>query len=220
MSVEEPNNQKPNLRSKGSKFGVKSGNTLKYDSVTEKNLKKPNLYHIRTIEEELDLERSKNDPKPFFSWLEHKPSVRYLSMDKNKGWEKVEELKQNPNYIIREESINIPPNTKDHDQLLNSFKKLEMGEEEEEEEVEIIKGRKGKTIKTKRTPGKKGVQKNEPEKEFDDQVKYIVRVDPQESKKGGVYQSGIDNSWKKSGYASRNRTTRKRIEHHKDCDLI
>jgi hypothetical protein len=217
MQEEEHHNQKPNLRSKGSKFGVKSGNTLKYDAVTDLFLKKPNLFHVRTIEEELDLERSKNDPKPMFSWMNEKPE-RFMSMDKNKAWEKLEEMKQNPNFIFREDSINTPAKTKDYDQLINSFKNSEL--EEEEEEIEIIKGRKGKTIKFKRTPGKKGVHKNEPEKEFDEHVKYIVRVEPKELKKGEVYQRGIDNSHSKSGYSSRNRTTRKRREHRKDCDLI
>jgi hypothetical protein len=167
--------QKPNLRSKGTRMGIKSKNTIKYDVDSESKMKETTTFGVYDIDASA---KSK-----IHGYYGKQP----LSLNKDKRWEKLEEIKNDPNYIVVENVNHKKAKKKqwtDNHQLKESSSESE--KEEEEGEFTVVQGRKGKQVKKKRTPGKKGVKKQPINEKPITEAKLVVEVSKQPTKEDGV----------------------------------
>jgi hypothetical protein len=166
--------EKPNLRNKGSRFGIKTNNTIKYKRFEEKR----ELSHISTVGV-YPLDNSQQN----HGYL-HYTGEQPFSINKDKRWETIEDMKKDPNYVVVE---NIQHKYVKQNSWKDTYKSNEPSSDEEEEEGEftLVKGRKGKQIKQKRTPGKKGIKKHELEKPKLE-AEFIIEVSNAPTKKDGL----------------------------------
>eukprot|EP01080_Neovahlkampfia_damariscottae_P008132 gene8132-12592_t len=194
--------EKPILQNKKTRRGIRSGNTIKYEVTSCVDTTKPTTFTIADLKEK-----------------QNKRGITY-SINKNKGWEELERIKENPKYIVEEDYCFIKTDKSQYHKFLQT-QKVTVDLSDEKEPIEIIQGRKGKTIKKKREiKGKKGIKQiEEKEKENFDQVEYIVHVEPTEPKKGQAFQHDWSDGYWKKQYSERNRTFRKRRENKRNCVL-
>jgi hypothetical protein len=133
--------EKPNLRNKGSRMGVKTGNTIKFDHYSQGEINKTSTFCIQKI----DVALTKNKSSSQMYWTNQKDpqwATIELSLNKNKAWEKIENTKNDPDYIVDEQFGMY----RDNMEIMDKYKKPKpKNEEKEEGEWEIVKGRKGKT---------------------------------------------------------------------------
>jgi hypothetical protein len=184
--------QKPNLRNKGSRKGIKTGNTIKYDYNSNREINKTSTFSLQNIEPATRL--SKSQQQRYYGNSEKKDMMTVgQSLNKNKAWEKIEEIKKDPNYIVDEQlGLNRKNVEIQHKYTIKEDKTENQKDQikDEEGEWEIVKGRKGKTIKPQRTPGKKGVKKNvKVEGKIETEATYVVYVEKSNPKHSGpVFQ--------------------------------
>eukprot|EP01080_Neovahlkampfia_damariscottae_P008395 gene8395-220_t len=180
--------QKPNLRSKGSRRGIKTNNTVKFDVISDE------IEHKNTT---FDVYKVEDGPTNYHSGYRGY-SVYDLpqSLNKDKRWEKIDEIKNNPNYVVIENKVG--GKAKKFDDIYVQNGDEDSTEEEEDNVVNYIQGRKGKEVKKKRTPGKKGVKKQE---QNDGKIKtdaeYVVQIQTKVKKNEGTLYRDED-----AGYCS------------------
>jgi hypothetical protein len=175
--------EKPNLRSKGSKMGVKSGNTIKFDHRSQDQINKTSTFCVQKIDAALTHSKHAQQYN-FFGQINHNNPTVSLSLNKNKAWEKIEDTKNDPNYIVTEQLGMHRENMEIKDKYTN----FKPEEKEEEGEWEVVKGRKGKTIKPKKVTGK---VKKEQEK-IQTEAKFVVYVEKKNPKGSGpVFQQMV-----------------------------
>jgi ribosomal protein L24 len=203
---EEDYSEKPNLRSKGSRLGIKTNNTIKYDryqdSLQRSSLNSVGVYEVNNPQGHINFRYYRNQP---------------LSINKDKRWEKIEELKKDPNFVVVENIDHKKAKTKS---WTDTYKEDESSEEEEEE-ISITKGRKGKQIKQKRTPGKKGVKKHEYVKPTLE-AEFIVEVSKAPTKNDGLMFHSEDSGYYSPDWSlgiEKNNQKKKRKRVKDQCNL-
>ena len=199
--------EKPILQNKKTRRNIRSGNTIKYEV---------NSIRLTTQPTTLFIEDLKNTSTTGF--------YESFSINKNKGWEELERIKEDPKFFIREQFHFVKSSTHEYEDFLKfKCEKVIVDLTNDQDSFEIIQGRKGKTIKKKREiKGKKGVKKieNSEEKNKFEKVEFICFIDPVEPLKGRAFQSGnSENFYLKRNYGNRNKTFRRRREVQNMCQL-
>jgi hypothetical protein len=218
-NIEDQTFEKPNLRNKGSRKGVKTGNTIKFDHYSQSELTKTSTYALQNIEPATKL--TKNQQQRFYG-VKDKTEMMTVeqSLNKNKAWEKIEELKKDPNYIVDEQLGLSRKNVEIRNKYTMKYDKPE-NQDEEEGEWEVVKGRKGKTIKPQRTPGKKGIKKN-PENltgKMETEATYVVYVEKTNPKDSGTVFQHLPTKYHDSYGHHKNYKNKQRREVGSNCQL-
>jgi hypothetical protein len=204
--------EKPNLRNKGKRMGIKTGNTVKYDYYSNQEIKKTSTFTIEPLE---------------VATVQKYRSSKEQSLNKNKAWEKIEKSKNDPNYIVSEE-IGFQRNIGIQHKYKQKKEKTEQESNKEEEEEggkwEIVQGRKGRTMKPKRTPGKKGVNrinqtKDKEDSKIETEAKYVVYVEKPQPKDSGMTFQRMHAKEKYYDYDFKNYKTKQRREAGENCQL-
>ena len=183
--------------------GIRAGNTLKTNLQTIRGRKFTN-FQVSNVGETI---RSKYE---LICAHNSNPS---LTLNKNKRWETLEELKNDPKYFILE---NTPKFTKE---LPTTNKKST--KDDEVRDFKIIQGRKGKKIKEKRIKGKK-VKKVKSERSFSDDVEFIIDVISNESVIRSMKKDPscpFESIYNYQGNSIKNWSNYKRRENKRNCVL-
>jgi len=165
--------QKPNLRRRGFRKGIKTNNTVKLGPerqlfiqgstsiIRHDNVPEGSRINAFVAEDSLhpNLEYSLNKKK---RW-EFIDDLKYLDNDSDsEDWssdEDPEYKKKKTNAIVVKNSTN-PAQRKPYREIVSAFNSPK---DPETVEAVLVKGRKGTEIKAKRSKGKKGVKKHEPQ---------------------------------------------------------
>lgn len=164
--------QKPNLRSRGFRKGIKTSNTVKLGPERQLFIK-----GATSIMRHDDFSEETHRVNSFVSEDSFNPNLEY-SLNKKKRWEILDDLKNIENEsdsddwssdedserkkkktraIVVKNSTN-PVQKKPYREVVSVFN---TPQKHEQEEPVLVKGRKGTEIKMKRQKGKKGVKRQE-----------------------------------------------------------
>jgi hypothetical protein len=213
LNEEIQTSEKPNLRNKGKKMGIKTGNTVKYDYYSNSEIKKTPTFTIEATQDALTPKKYPNFNTP-----------QKQSLNKNKAWEKIEKSKKDSNYIVEEE-IGFQKNVGiQHKYTQKKVYETENSSNEGEGKWEIVQGRKGRTMKLKRTPGKKGVNRINQTKDKEDakietEAKFVIFVDNPQPKDSGMTFQRMQKKDRYYEYDYKNYKTKNRREAGDNCQL-
>eukprot|EP01080_Neovahlkampfia_damariscottae_P000474 gene474-6884_t len=199
---------KPNLRTKGKRRGIRTGNTIKFDIVSFNESKNHQFtFDIHQTNENLNSKR-------IIKHYSYTPSLPQ-SLDKDKRWEKLEELKKNPEYLVVEyPSFHRTKTTK----WENKYK-FKQHETKNENKFIVVKNRKGRSIK--KIENKK---LTEEKKTFSD-AKFVIEIqrptkkgiDPVFRRDTAEYLSDYED-YCPSGF-EKNHRKKKRTKRKKECTI-
>ena len=201
-------------------MGIKTGNTVKFDYTSSTETKKPSSFQIQKIEDAL-YPKTREQPSDSNYCYPGKTITIKQSVNKNKAWEVIDDLKNDSNFIVEElESMN---SKRDKKKISQKYTKKEENQvvENTEEPKEVIVGRKGKTLPKERPKGKKGVNQNKKETVGDkketeaETVVYVHKTQPKDT--GVAFKKMYTNY--SDDYGNKNPKTKRRRELSKNCDL-